>query len=323
VTLSVNHGEIVGLVGESGCGKSSLGKCIVRSENPTGGQILYRDSAGHIVDLVTADRGRLRHLQREVRVIFQDPFSSLNPRMTLLQIVGDPLKVNGIATGSELEDRVAVMLRKVGLSADHMYRYPHAFSGGERQRVNIARALILGPRIVVADEPVSALDVSVRAQILGLLQDLRDELGLTYIFISHDLSIVERLCTRTAVMYLGKIVEMADTAALYRAPQHPYTEALMSAVPLPYPRLRNSRRRIRLADDFPNPLSLPKGCFFASRCHYKQAICSEVSPQPNQQRNDSACHFAGSLGLSGALTTDDVARLGAHASEGVDQGTLG
>jgi oligopeptide/dipeptide ABC transporter ATP-binding protein len=303
VTFSIRPGEVLGLVGESGCGKTTLGRCIVRSCQPTDGHLYYRDGSGGVVDLASMGTRQLRSYQRRIRVIFQDPFSSLNPRMTILQIVGDPLTASGVARGSELEDRVAEMLRKVGLSPAHMRRYPHAFSGGERQRVNIARALIVNPQLVIADEAVSALDVSVRAQILNLLRDLQDEFDLTYLFISHDMSVVESICNRVAVMYLGKIVEVASTEQLYDDPQHPYTEALLSAVPRPDPRLRGGGRRIRLSDNFPDPANPPSGCFFHTRCRYAdEDRCTSERPELRTIAGHhlAACHHTEKLSLAGA-----------------------
>jgi peptide/nickel transport system ATP-binding protein len=241
VSFDIREGETLGLVGESGSGKTTLGRCIIGIYRPDVGSILYRHSDREVVNITTLDRRALQRCQREIRMVFQDPFSSLNPRMNILQIVGDPLLVNRLASGSELEDRVAEMIRKVGLSPDMLRRYPHAFSGGERQRINIARALVVEPRLVIADEAVSALDVSIRGQILDLLGSLQDELKLTYLFISHDLSVVEGICDRVAVMNQGEIVELSSTDDLYRRPQHEYTRALLSAVPIPDPRLRSLR----------------------------------------------------------------------------------
>ena len=308
VSFSIRPGEVLGLVGESGCGKSTLGRCIVGSHRASAGQVLYRDAQGGVTDVVSARGATLRRLQRDVRVIFQDPFSSLNPRMTVMQIVGDPLVATGTASGSELEDRVGDMLVKVGLSREHMRRYPHAFSGGERQRLNIARALIMNPRLVIADEAVSALDVSVRAQILNLLRELQEDFNLTYLFISHDLSVVESLCDRVAVMYLGRIAELADTEDLYAAPQHPYTEALLSAVPRPDPRLRGTGRRVALPDDFPDPANPPSGCFFHTRCSYATEQCTIERPAlvPGKDGALVSCHRASELNLMGVAIDGDA-----------------
>ena len=301
VNFTIRKGETLGLVGESGCGKTTVGRSIVRALDPSAGQILYRKEDGSVLDVAGLRKADLGAYRREVRMVFQDPHSSLNPRMTLLQIVGEPLRVNNIASGTELQDRVAKLLRRVGLRPEYMHRYPHAFSGGERQRVSIARTLALDPRLVVADEAVSALDVSVRAQILNLLQDLQAEYDLTYLFIAHDLSVVEYLCDRTAVMYVGKIAELAETAELYTNPQHPYTEALLSAVPRPDPRLRGTGQRIVLQGDVPDPSDPPAGCYFHTRCPYAVERCETESPPLREVTGDhhASCHFSEDLALRG------------------------
>ena len=303
VSFGIRKGETLGLVGESGCGKTTIGRCILRAYTPTGGQICYDRVDGKVVDLAALEGADLKPYRRQIRMIFQDPYSSLNPRMTLLQILGEPLKVNHMASGHALEDRVAALLRRVGLRPEYMRRYPHAFSGGERQRIVIARALATDPRLVVADEAVSALDVSIRAQILNLIQDLQQEFDLTYLFISHDLSVVEYICDRVAVMYVGKLVELTDTARLFTQPLHPYTEALLSAVPAPDPDLRGRSGRIVLQGDVADPSNKPPGCPFHTRCPYVQDRCKVDVPafRELQPGHFVACHRAEELSLRGVV----------------------
>lgn len=301
LTFTVYEGETLGLVGESGCGKTTTGRSILRIYEPTSGELVYYREDGETVDLVGLGNQALKRYRREIRMIFQDPHSSLNPRLPVLEIVGEPLKVNGFAKGKELEDRVADLLKKVGLRPEYMRRYPHAFSGGERQRIGIARALALNPRLVVADEAVSALDVSVQAQTLNLLQDLQEEFGLTYLFVAHDLSVVEHIADRVAVMYVGKMMELAPTSALFDSPKHPYTEALLSAVPKSDPRLRGKGARIRLGGEVADPANPPSGCYFHPRCRYAKDRCKLEEPKLRDVGNGhlAACHFAEELDLKG------------------------
>jgi len=295
VDFYIRDRETLGLVGESGCGKTTTGRCLPRAIEPTEGKILFRDrETGEMINIRELDKEGLKRVRKQIQIIFQDPYSSLNPRMTLLQIVGEPLMINEGMHGSELEDRVAELLRSVGLRPEYMRRYPHAFSGGQRQRIGIARALALNPRFIVCDEPVSALDVSVQAQILNLLEDLRDQLGLTYLFVAHDLSVVKHISDRVAVMYVGKLVEMAETDELYESPKHPYTEALMSAVPRPDPRVARLKQRIVLAGEVANPANPPSGCYFHPRCRYAQPICSQELPTLREisPGHFVSCHLA-------------------------------
>ncbi len=299
VTFDLRQGETLALVGESGCGKTTTSRCILRAVDPTGGQIMFRMDDGSTVDVATLPRDRLRPLRREMQMIFQDPFSSLNPRMTLLDIVGEPLLVNGVTNRSERIDRVSELLGLVGLRPEYMRRFPHAFSGGQRQRIGIARALALHPRLVVADEPVSALDVSVQAQVLNLLLELQDRLNLTYLFVAHDLSVVKHISDRVAVMYVGQIVELAPAAPLFSHPKHPYTSALMSAIPAPDPRLR--AERAPPLGEVANPAAPPSGCYFHPRCPFAVDICKTTPPaweeiEPNRMVR---CHRARELNLPG------------------------
>ena len=299
VSFTIERGETLALVGESGCGKTTTSRCILRALAPTEGQVLFHAADGAVVDLARLSKRQLRPLRRQMQMIFQDPFSSLNPRMTLLDIVGEPLFVHGVGNLQERTDRVVEMLRLVGLRPEYMRRYPHAFSGGQRQRIGIARALALHPRLVVADEPVSALDVSVQAQILNLLLELQERLGLTYLFVAHDLSVVKHISDRVAVMYVGRIVETAPTEKLFASPKHPYTEALLSAVPIPDPRLRADR--IILQGEVADPANTPPGCHFHPRCKYAQAVCRVKSPVQEEiaPNHFVSCHRAGELSLRG------------------------
>jgi peptide/nickel transport system ATP-binding protein len=299
VSFHIRERETLGLVGESGCGKTTTGRCVMRAIEPTGGEVLYTRANGETVNIPQMEKNDLRELRKEIQMIFQDPYSSLNPRMTLLQIVGEPLTVNKVSQGRDLEDRVADLLRTVGLRPEYMRRYPHAFSGGQRQRIGIARALALNPRFIVADEPVSALDVSIQAQVLNLLQDLQNERGLTYLFVAHDLSVVQHISDRVAVMYVGKLVEMASTNDLYYTPLHPYTEALMSAVPKPDPRA--VKRRIILEGEVADPANPPPGCYFSPRCRYATDLCRTEEPELVELKPEHyvKCHRAAELTLRG------------------------
>jgi peptide/nickel transport system ATP-binding protein len=299
VSFGVAAGQTMGLVGESGCGKSTTGHCIMRGIEPTSGQVIFHDPKLGAVDVVKANETTLRQLRFNMQMVFQDPSSSLNPRMTLLQIVSEPLIVNKVAYGKEAQERVAELLRLVGLLPEHMHRFPHAFSGGQRQRIAVARALALRPKLIIADEPVSALDVSIQAQTLNLLQDLQAQFGLSYVFVSHDLSVVEHISDRVAVMYVGKIVEMADTEELYHHPRHPYTEALLSSVP--NPELSAQKQRIILSGEVPSPSKPPSGCYFHPRCRYAESICAEQTPALKEvdAGHLAACHFAETLMLRG------------------------
>ncbi|WP_211212861.1 ABC transporter ATP-binding protein [Nonomuraea coxensis] len=288
ISFDVFKGETLGLVGESGCGKSTTGRLVTRLLEPTGGKVVFEGQ-----DITHMSQGRLRPLRRDMQMIFQDPYSSLNPRHTVGAIVGAPFRIQGVQTENGIKKAVQDILSLVGLNPEHYNRYPHEFSGGQRQRIGIARTLALKPKLIIADEPVSALDVSIQAQVVNLLEDLQNELDLTYVVIAHDLSVVRHISDRVAVMYLGKIVEIADRKRLYSTPMHPYTNALLSAVPVPDPKARKGRERIRLAGDVPSPLNPPPACRFHTRCWKAQEICKTVEPPLGEVANGHrvACHF--------------------------------
>ncbi len=290
ISFSIARGQTLGLVGESGSGKTTIGRTIVRLYKPTAGQILFGDK-----DLATLGGEELRQVRQQVQMIFQDPFASLNPRFTIGSLIAEPMHIYKIASNAEIRERTLELLRVVGLRSEYIDRYPHEFSGGQRQRIAVARALSINPEFVIADEPVSALDVSIRAQVLNLLQRLQEQFNLTYLFVSHDLSVVRHVADRIAVMYLGKIVELSDRDELYAAPKHPYTKALLSAIPIPDPQIEKRRRRIILSGDLPSPIKIPSGCRFHTRCPMAQDICSEIEPVYEAKEGHehyAACHFS-------------------------------
>ena len=300
VSFDVKPGETIGIVGESGCGKTTLGRCIVRAYNASEGEVYYRTRAGEELDFLKVDRKKMKEIRKEIQMIFQDPYSSLDPRMTVLDIIKEPLKANyPKMPKSEMDQKAKEMAQKVGLNPTYLMRYPHAFSGGQRQRIGIARALVVEPQIIVCDEAVSALDVSIQAQVINLLRDLQKDLNLTYLFISHDLSVVEHISDKVGVMYLGRMVEFGNTEDLFSKPLHPYTEALLSAVPVADPTVQ--MERIPLEGEIPNPANPPSGCYFHTRCRYCTQKCKEQTPEYVELEKDHfvACHRAEELKLKG------------------------
>jgi oligopeptide/dipeptide ABC transporter ATP-binding protein len=293
VSFTIERGQTMGLVGESGSGKTTIGRTIVRLYKPTAGQIMFGDK-----DLASLGGEELRQIRRRVQMVFQDPFASLNPRFTIGSLIAEPMHIYHIGSNREIHERTLELLRVVGLRSEYVDRYPHEFSGGQRQRIAVARALSINPEFVIADEPVSALDVSVRAQVLNLLQRLQKQFNLTYLFVSHDLSVVRHVADRIAVMYLGKIVELADRDELYASPKHPYTKALLSAIPIPDPKIEKQRKRIILSGDLPSPINIPTGCRFHTRCPMAQQICREIEPPLEAKEGHehyAACHFSESV----------------------------